>query len=180
MKRPGRPALLGYRLAEPRGAELGAAAVRLGAVPFAVLEVAIERGNYPPGEERWAWTLVLVLAGGAVVLGALARRSDPGRLGLVSLAFDVVLVTGWVVLYAFEIGTPVRGLLALPVVGAALRFGVRGVAAAPACAPALALFEWRGPHAFDPGHVILPVALLAFLALVVGLLVDALRGRPVG
>jgi hypothetical protein len=146
---------------------------RLAAVPFVFLEVAIESGNYPPGDETYAWTLASAFAAGALVLLRFPERAALG------LTFDWAAVSLWVALYSFEPGTPVRQLLLVPVVEAALRYGVRGGALMPlASLPALAFFEWRQAirldlHPFDPGHVVGP----AGLALLVGLAVGALADR---
>ena len=146
---------------------------RLAAVPFVFLEVATESGNYPPGDEAYAWTLAAAFASGSLVLLRFRERAAPG------LAFDWAAVSLWVALYSFEPGTPVRQLLLVPVVEAALRYGVRGGALMPlASLPALAFFEWRQAirldlHPFDAGHVVGP----AGLALLVGLAVGALTGR---
>ncbi len=146
---------------------------RLAAVPFVFLEVAIESGNYPPGDEAYAWALASAFTAGAFVLLGFRERAAP------ALVFDWAAVSLWVALYSFEPGTPVRQLLLVPVVEAALRYGVRGGALMPlASLPALAFFEWRQAirldlHPFDPGHVVGP----AGLALLVGLAVGALAGR---
>src|SRR5215211_3226639 len=63
--------------------------VRLVAVPFALLEVAIEHGNYPPGYERWAWATTAVLAG-AAILSIFAG----GR--LLPLVVDTLVVSAYV------------------------------------------------------------------------------------
>lgn len=164
-------------LDRPDGLDRWVALVRAAAVPFVLLEVAIERGNYPPGDERWAWTLAAVFAAGA----ALFLRFPSWRLP--ALAFDWALVSGWVALYSFESGTPVRQLLVLPVIEAALRLGVRGGALFPlASLPALAFFEWRQAerldfHPFDAGHVVGPAGVQLLVGLVVGILTDRLRQR---
>jgi hypothetical protein len=150
--------------------------VRLIAVPFVVLEVVLERGNYPDGYERWAWTLALIFAVGAAIL--FATRAAEAPVGIAAWAFDVAIVSGFVVVYSFEPASPVREVLFLPVVEAALRWGRLGGALAPiASAPALALFEWRASDRlglpYDPGHVIAPVG----LQLLVGLIVGVLRER---
>jgi hypothetical protein len=143
--------------------------------------VAVERGNYPPGDERWAWILTAVLAVAAVAF--LTVESRGGHLRLAGLVFDIAVVSAYVVLYSFELGTPVRLLLVLPVIEAGLRFGVVGGLLAPiACVPALAVFEWRQAtrldlYPFDAGHVIGPTGLLVFVGLVVGALEG--RGRSV-
>ena len=84
--------------------------VRLAAVPFAVLEVAIERGNYPRDHETWAWTLTAIFAAGAAALFVAARRrgvrdtaSGSRRAplaGAAALVFDTTVVSGYTVLYA--------------------------------------------------------------------------------
>lgn len=144
---------------------------RIAAVPFVFVEVAIESGNYPPGDEAWAWALASAFTAGALLLLRFPDRAAAG------VAFDWAVVSAWVALYSFEAGTPVRQLLLLPVVEAALRFGVRGGALMPlASLPTLAFFEWRQAvrldlHPFDPGHVVGPVGVGLLVGLVVGALV---------
>jgi hypothetical protein len=156
--------------------------VRVVAVPFVLLEVAIERGNYPPGHEAWAWALAVTFAVGAVALfAAWGLRIAAGAVGAVALVFDTAVVSGYAVLYGFEPNSPVRHLLLLVVVEAALRYGKRGAAWAVASAPALAVFEWRAADRldvpFDPGHVIFPIALQILVGLIVGsLTARAARG----
>lgn len=150
---------------------------RIVAVPFVLLEVAIESGNYPPGDEPLAWALASVFAVGAALL---FRFRDRGALGL---AFDWTVVSAFVLLYSFEAGTPVRQLLILPVVEAALRYGIVLGALLPlASLPALAFFEWRQAvrldlHPFDTGHIVGPVGIQVVVGLLVGGLVSRL-GRP--
>jgi glucose-6-phosphate-specific signal transduction histidine kinase len=90
------------------------------------------------------------------------------------------VVSAFVVIYSFEPGSPVRELLFLPVIEAALRWGRLGGVVSPlASAPALAVFEWKVsdrlgvPH--DPGHVIFPVALQLLVGLIVGALSERAR-----
>jgi hypothetical protein len=171
----------GRHLFERLTAELGTTAswvawVRLAAAPFVFVEVAIERGNYPSGYERWAWGAAAVFAVGAASLFMAQRRGVDT--GVVAYAFDAALVSAYVVIYSFEPGSPVRQLLLLPVIEAALRWGRLGGVLSPlASAPALAVFEWKVSDRlgvpYDPGHVIFPVA----LQLLVGLIVGALRER---
>lgn len=142
--------------------------VRLAAAPIALVEVAIEHGNYPPGDERWAWALAAAFALGATGLAARPLR-------LPGLAFDLVEVSGFVVLYGFEPSSPVRELFFLTAIEAALLFRYAGALLAPlAAVPALAIFEARAADRldvpFDPGHVVGP----AGLQLLVGLVVAAL------
>lgn len=164
-------------LEHPEARSTWIACVRIAAVPFVFLEVAIESGNYPPGEEAYAWALASTFAAGAFLLLRLRHRA------VVGLAFDWAAVSLWVALYSFEPGTPVRHLLLLPVVEAALRFGTRGGAVAPlASLPALAFFEWRQAvrldlHPFDPGHVVGPAGIALLVGLSCGALVRRLDAR---
>jgi hypothetical protein len=155
---------------------------RVAAVPFALVEVLLERGNYPQGDERLAWAITAAFAAGALLLLPLRGRR---RAALAGLGIDLAAVSAYVALYSFEAGSTVRHILVLPVVEGALLSGVRGgVLVALATAPALAFFEWRqaerlGFHPFDAGHVLGPVGLGLFVGIVVGVLVRRLeRDRP--
>ena len=148
--------------------------IRLAAAPFALLEVAVERGNYPSGHERWAWGLAVGFAVAASALAAAGPRPPAAAAGL---ALDLGIASGFVCLYGFEPSSPVRGVLVLVVIEAALLFRrPGGVVAALATAPALAVFEARAADRldvpFDAGHVLGPVG----VSLVAGLVVGALAG----
>jgi hypothetical protein len=148
--------------------------IRLVAVPFVLAEVAVERGNYPPGDEAWAWALAAAFA-----VGAVAVLAAPAAVGFV---FDLLVVSGFVSLYGFEPSSPVRQLFVLTALEAGLLFGPRGVpAAALASVPALVVFEERASDVldepFDPGHVLGPVGIQLLVGLVVGTL--ARRARTV-
>jgi hypothetical protein len=139
---------------------------RLIAVPFAFAEVVIESGNYPSGYERWAWTTAAVFAVGAVVLFF-------ARWPLAGVLLDALVVSAFVCIYSFDPSSPVRELLFLPVVEAALCYGIRGGLVLPvASAPSLVFFELRASDelgvGFDPGHVLGPIGLQVLVGLVVG------------
>jgi signal transduction histidine kinase len=159
--------------------------VRLLAVPFAVLEVGLLKEDYPPGYERWAWALTALLAVGAVALLWLAYRPPPraawGRIGFGALLLDSVVVYGYVLVYSFEPGTPIRQLVFIPVIEAALRYGiVGGLVMSAASAALLAFGEWWReehfpPQQFDLERIVLPVGVQLILAVIVGSLVNRLR-----
>jgi signal transduction histidine kinase len=169
----------------PRQLERWAAWVRLGAVPWAVVEVGILTTDYPAGYEAAAWATTAGLGAGAAALFVASRRELDGRglrrLGLLALSFDMAVVSAYVFVLTFEPGTPARSLLVIPVIEAALRYGVRGVAIAPlAVAPVLALAEWWRSEHFAPAdyrvdNVVFPLGLQVVVALVVGRLTDQLR-----
>jgi hypothetical protein len=151
--------------------------VRLIAAPFTILEVLIERGNYPPGYERWAWLVTGVFVVGAVVLFVSARIGR-GFAAPAGLGFDLALLSSYVAVYSFELGTPVRQILFLAVVESGILYGRIGGAVTPfVTAPALAFFEWKQSEEvsapYDPGHVLGPVG----VALLIGLLVGTLSER---
>jgi hypothetical protein len=147
------------------------------AAPFALAEVLVERGNYPAGYERWAWIVTGTFIVGAGVLARFTELRAP------SLAFDLVIVSAYVVVYSFELGTPVRQLLFLVTAEAGVLYGRRGGAlAALATAPALAFFELEQSDAagapYDPGHVLGPVGVALLLGLAVGTLAERARNGP--
>src|SRR5207248_486097 len=107
----------------------------------------------------------------------------PRRIGMLGLAVDTVIVTGFVLIYQYEIGSPVNQLFFVLLVEAAVRFGIRGGLLMPlAIAPMLALAEWwresrfdNPPHGYQPDHVVFPWGLLTLTGMIVGWLVDRLR-----
>ena len=150
-------------------------------MPFVLLEVALEHGNYPSGDERLAWALAAGFAVAAGLLLLLLRgRAWAAPAGL---ALDALFVSAFVVLYSFEAGTTVRQLLVLPVVEGALLYGLHGGLLLPlASLPALAFFEWRQAerldlHPFDGGHVLGPVGIQLLVGVAVGALVARLERR---
>jgi signal transduction histidine kinase len=163
--------------------------VRLLAVPFAVLEVGLLKDDYPPGYERWAWALTALFLVGSVVLLWLAYRVPKAswrRIGFGALLLDTVVVYGYILVYTFEPGTPTRQLVFIPLIEAALRYGIAGsVAMSAVSAVLLAFTEWWREHHFPPqefdvDRVILPVGVQLILGLVVGSLVEKLRDERRG
>jgi signal transduction histidine kinase len=164
--------------------------VRLLAVPFALLEVGVFKTDYPPGYERWAWVLTAALAAGALVLLWLAyrvrSRSTWRRIGLGALLFDTAIVYGYIFTFTFEPGTPTRLLVFIPLIEAALRYGLLGgIAMSVFSAAALALAElWREerfpPQQFEIDRITFPVGIQLILGVIVGSLVNRLREERAG
>jgi signal transduction histidine kinase len=127
--------------------------VRLGGVVFAVFQVALTNG-YPDGYEAVAWALTAILAVGAVALYVGAGSAGPTYV-LIAMVFDFAVVAGFVLLYAFELGTPTRQLLFLVIVLGATRYGMRGgLITAFAAIPVAAVFErLRSDHFHVPYEV---------------------------
>jgi signal transduction histidine kinase len=162
--------------------------IRLVAIPWAILEVGIIGASFPSRSyEIAAWATTAILAAGAAAFFYLDRRIESPRLqGVVSvsaLSFDTLVVWSYVLVYTFEPGTPIRQLLIIPVVEAALRFGVVGGAVLPLLqAPVLLVSElWRAdrfpPPEFTPDHVTFPLGLELVTGLIIGWLVNRLAGE---
>jgi signal transduction histidine kinase len=166
-------------------AERWLAWVRVGAVPFAIFQSALTR-PYPPGYEAWAWATTGALALSAAVFFWLSRR-DLGsaalaRVGLAALAADFVVVSSFVLNLHFQQATPIRQVLILVLIEAAVRYGiVGGLAFAAANAPVLVTYEWlradRLGEAYQYENVTLQLGIEVMMALVIGWLVQRLRGE---
>jgi K+-sensing histidine kinase KdpD len=182
----GRPVgLVSTELTRLRQTERWIAWVRLLGVPFAILEVGIISADYPPGYERWAWIVTAALAVGAPAIWLLARR-DLGlaahkALGFAALSFDTVVIASFVVIYyAYEPDTPVRQIMMLPVVEAAVRYGVLGgvllpLVLAPFLAWGEALRADRYNRDFSADAITLPLGIEILVGLIVGWLAARLH-----
>ena len=174
-----------------RETERWIAYVRLAAVPFAIVEVGLLSTDYPSGYEIWAWLATALLAVGAVGFYFLSAPQTfvraPMRIGLLGLFLDSVVVTAFVVIYQYEIGSPVNQLFFVLVVEAAVRYGIRGGLVMPfVIAPMLAFAEWwrvdrfeSPPVGYQVDHVIFPWGLCTITGVIVGWLVDRLRRETV-
>jgi signal transduction histidine kinase len=156
--------------------------IRLAAVPFALVNVALA-DDYPSGFQARGWAITIVLTVGAVVLLWLSHRDRPRaaqlRLGLFATAFDFAVVSAYVLVYYFQTGSPLRQLLFLPLVEAALRYGIPGaLVAVAATVPVLAIFELLRSHRLDrPYHantITLQVGIELLMSLTIGWLVARL------
>ena len=133
----------------PHSLEWWIGVVRLCAVPFAVLQVSLTSG-LSPADERTAWTLVALLAIGAVTLFATVGDGTSRIHTAISMVFDFSILGAFVVLFAFEPGTPTRQLLLIGVVAGAIRYGmVGGIATALAYVPVAIWFEERRADLFN-------------------------------
>jgi signal transduction histidine kinase len=154
--------------------------VRLAAVPFAVFQVSLT-GDYPDHRELWAWVTTGVFTAGALVLFRLSRRDWSReaykRLGLAALGFDFAVVSAYVLILSFQQASPIRQIMFLPLVEAALRYGIVGaLAVAAASAPVMVGFEWlrqrrSAPRTFHLDYVTLQIGIEVLLGLVIGWLV---------
>ncbi len=160
--------------------------IRLGGVPFAIFQVSIGSG-YPPGYKLWAWLTTALFAVGALLLFRLSRlewtKRAQQRLGLAALTFDFAVVSAYVLIYSFEQGSPIRQIMFLPLVEAALRYGIRGaLGLTAASAPVMAIFEWLrerrlAPRGYHVDYVTLQIGIEVLMGLIVGWLVLRLLGQ---
>jgi signal transduction histidine kinase len=160
--------------------------IRLGAIPLAVFQISIVKG-YPDGYRLWAWVTTAVLVLGGLALFRLSRQDwEPAvqrRLGFGALGFDFGVATAYTLLFHFEPDSPVRQVMFVPLVEAALRYGIVGALAMVAAnAPVMAIFEWLrerrfAPHDYHVNDVTLQIGLEVLLGLIVGWLVLRLLGQ---
>ena len=155
------------------------AVVRLLAVPLAVFQV-LTTDDFPRGYRMWAWVACAVLAAGAVALFVLTRRpfrSATERIAELALVFDTAIVFAFIFVYSFKSGQPTWALFYVPIIEAALRFGLVGGLAVPvATVPLLFAAEgWRARH-FEPSEIRVDTV---GLRLVLGLLIGAVVGKLV-
>jgi signal transduction histidine kinase len=171
--------------AQRLNAERWLAWVRLGAVPFAVLE-AIVAAPYPPGRAAWLWTTTVVFAAGAVVFLVLVRREpSPAaleRLGLAALVFDFAVISSFILAVYYEPATQIRQVMILVLVEAAFRYGIRGgLILAALSIPVLGGFQWlrddRLDRSFRWDNVAVQVGIEVMIVLIVGWLVERLRAE---
>ena len=171
--------------AQRLNAERWLAWVRLGAVPFAVLE-AIVAAPYPPDRAAWLWTTTVVFAAGAVVFLVLVRREPSPvaleRLGLAALVFDFAVISSFILAVYYEPATQIRQVMILVLVEAAFRYGIRGgLILAALSIPVLGGFQWlrddRLDRSFRWDNVAVQVGIEVMIVLIVGWLVERLRAE---
>lgn len=172
---------------ERRLIERWTAWVRLGAFAFAFVQVVVLRDDYPNRRyELAAWGATAVLGVGAALFLWLSRRRLSSRalalVGFTALVFDTAVVSAFVLIYSFELGTPVSQALVIPLAEAALRYGLRGGIVLPlVLAPVHAVFEWlrsdRFDYPYNVDHVTFSVGVGVISGLFVGWLVERLRGQ---
>jgi signal transduction histidine kinase len=171
-------------LRQLREMERWLALIRIAGVAFAVFQVAVG-SNYPHNYQGWSWVTTGLFAAGTLVLLWLSRgewsRRGQVALGACALAFDFAVVCAYVLLYTYQQASPIRQVIYLPLVEAALRYGIPGaVGLALASAPVMAIFEWLRQRRLEPrnyqvNYVTLQVGIELLIALIVGWLVIRLR-----
>ena len=158
--------------------------VRAALAPLVLVKILLDRGDFPPGYEEAAWIVLGLEAAAAAVLLLLVYRPRlrPRSLAGLNVAADLVLTTALLLVFAWEPAQPLRALLFLVVVEAALLFRLLGgLVAGAAMLPILALLEsWRRADLDVPvSYEATLLQALAAMALgaVAGRLVDMERGQ---
>ena len=103
--------------------------IRLVGVVVAVLKVGIFTSYYPGGYGDAAWIVTAVFAVGAFVLFWLAHLGKPEWLrwvGFSALLFDTAIIGAYAIVFSYGYGNQTRWAMLLPVVEAALRYGLVG------------------------------------------------------
>src|SRR5437763_14932466 len=96
--------------------------VRIGAVPFAVFQVATS-GHYPGHYKLAAWTATAVFGTGAVAFLALTRSRRPRPpLAVASVASAAPILSDYILISTYEHSTPIRRLIFLPLPEAAFAY----------------------------------------------------------
>jgi signal transduction histidine kinase len=159
--------------------------VRLIAVPWALIEVALLIDFSSSRYEVAAWAVTGCLAVGAIVFFWVGRRGvaagyQPAFV-FAGLVFDTAVIWAYALVFTFETGAPtVRALLFFTVLEAALRYGLRGGLLLPlAQIPMLVAIEWWRSDHFDPSafrleSVTVPFGLQLAVGAIVGWLVNTL------
>jgi signal transduction histidine kinase len=157
---------------------------RAAALPLALAQVG--SSTFPPGYETWAWVDCAVLAAGAAILLVLSFRTYDvtvrRRLAEAAIVFDTGVVFGFIFVFAFKAGQPFYGLYYVPVIEAALRFGIPGaLVASLAGGPLLVGVEWFRsrrfePRGFHPTGLLIRIGLGLLVGLLVGRLIELLIG----
>jgi signal transduction histidine kinase len=170
---------------EKRAVERWIARVRLGGFAFAFLQVVLLPDEFPNRRYELAvWITTAVLGVGAISFFWLIRRPLSGRaltvVGFAGLLFDTAVVSTFVLIYSFEVGTPVRQALMIPIAEAAVRYGLRGGIVLPlALTPVYAVFEELRANEldspYDVDHVTFSVGVSLIVGLFIGWLVERLR-----
>jgi signal transduction histidine kinase len=172
-------------MGEQIAVELWIARVRVGGFVLAFIQVVLFPDEFPNRRyELAAWGATVVLAVGAAFFFWLIRRPLSRRsleaVGFAALLFDTAVVSAFVLTYSFEVGTPVRQALMIPIAEAAVRYGLRGGIALPlALTPVYAVFEQLRTDQldlpYDVDHVTFSVGVSLIAGLFIGWLVERLR-----
>jgi signal transduction histidine kinase len=154
------------------------AIVRLALVPLAFAQLLNAGDDFPPGYEPAAWIALGGQLAAAVVLlwCSLIWRGRRRNLAIAGLVVDLAVSVALIFIYSFQAGQPLRTLLFLVVLEAALFYRVRGgVTVALLGIPILVGAEaWRATQfGYDSQveSIVLRVATAIALGLVIGRLV---------
>ncbi len=151
--------------------------VRVTLVPLALAKILIDRDEFPTGYERGAWAVLGVQAALALALLLLAYRWRGRLRGLAALNMlaDAALACALMFVFAWEPGQPLRVLVFLVVLEAAVFFRLRGgVLAAALTLPIMVGLELTRAAEFGTDTRWDALALRVLVALALGIVVGRL------
>jgi signal transduction histidine kinase len=160
----------------PRRAGEWMALIRLGLVGVAIGDVAV---THEPGQYRtWAWVVVAFFAASALFTAALTRveltRGERVRARVLAIVFDAISAVGLIAVFSYQSGSPYRALYFVPLVEAALRFGlVGGIVGSTTMAGATLVVDALGPG-LDVRLALVRVGVALLVGLVIGWLSEDL------
>jgi signal transduction histidine kinase len=158
--------------------------IRLIAVPWALIEVALLNNFSSRGHEVAAWAVTGCLAVGAILFFWIVRRGVSRRyqpaVCLAGFMFDTAVIWAYALVFTVDSGALIRPLLFFTVLEAALRYGLLGGLLLPVVqVPVLVAIEWwRSDHFAPPGfkleYIAVPFGLQLAVGAIVGWLVNKL------
>ncbi|HEV3402885.1 MAG TPA: HAMP domain-containing sensor histidine kinase [Gaiellaceae bacterium] len=153
------------------------ALVRLALVVVAIADASVT--DFAPGYRAWAWFVIGFFGASAVCSAWLARvelsRASRVRARVAAIVLDAISVVGFIAVFSYQPAQPYRALYLLPILEAALRFGlVGGFVGAVAMGVALGVVDVLGPGT-QVRSTIVRVVVGLFAGVIVGRLSDDLR-----
>jgi hypothetical protein len=137
------------------------------------------RDGLRPGYRAWAWFVIGFFGASALCSAWLARielsRASRVRARVAAIVLDGISVVGFIAVFSYQPSQPYRALYLLPILEAALRFGlVGGFVSAVAMGLALGVVDVLGPGT-QVRSTIVRVVVGLFAGVIVGRLSDDLR-----
>jgi signal transduction histidine kinase len=153
------------------------ALLRLGLVVVALVDVAVT--DEPGGYRTWGWIVVAFFALTALFSAVLSRielaREARVRARALAIAFDAVAATGLIAVFSYQTAEPYRALYFVPLVEAAVRFGLAGgLVGSIGMVTATLVIDAVGRPGVDARLAVIRVGVALLVGLVIGWLSEDL------